>query len=429
MPSYVAIHLPCQCCLVCYNQGMTDNAAFKQIETDLASGGAEAVWLQLTGRLRRENRFHELFDARLSQVRGKLGLPLYASGELDRLPEPVRSQVEEGYLAACREVGELLVAAGKLREAWMYLRPAGESQRLKAAIEQTVVDDENGQELIELALYEGISPGWGFDQLLKQRGTCNAISTFESIAPGLDRAGQQQLATQLVRHLHGELWANLAADLLGDSEGRERTGDAENGGLTPPARLDVPPPLMELLDRIEGPFGEYYCHVDASHLGAIVRYGRLLTAAADVRLAWELTQYGRRLHENFRHAGEEPFTDTFEHHALLFAAQLGNHVDEALAHFAGRAAEVDIRQQGTAAVEVYATLLARLGRPAEAIRVMATVPAGISTSRFAPSLLELSEQAGEFSTYQDVCRQRGDLLGYAIGRLEEVRRQKAEVRS
>ena len=407
---------------------MTDNAAFEQIEADLASGGAEAVWLQLTERLRRENRFHELFDARLSEVRGKLGLPLYASGELDRLPEPVRSQVEEGYLAACREVGELLVAAGKLREAWMYLRPAGESQRLKAALEQTAVDDENGQELIELALYEGISPAWGFDQLLKQRGTCNAISTFESIAPGLERAGQQQLAAQLVRHLHAELTANLAADLLGESEVGERTVDAENGGLTPPARQDTIP-LIELLDRIEGPFGEYYCHVDASHLGAIVRYGRLLTAAADVRLAWELTQYGRRLHENFRHAGEEPFTDTFEHHALLFAAQLGNHVDEALAHFAGRAAEVDIRQQGTAAVEVYATLLARLGRPAEAIRVMATVPAGISTSRFAPSLLELSEQAGEFGTYQDVCRQRGDLLGFAIGRLEEERREKLEGRS
>jgi len=389
---------------------MTEDTAFEQVERELSAGGSDAVWNQLTERFRRENRFHELFDARLSQVRGRLGLPLYASGELDRLPEPLRSQVEEGYLAACREVGGLLLEAGKLREAWMYLRPAGEAELLKQAIERTPVDDENGQELIELALYEGISPAWGFGQLLTQRGTCNAISTYESIAPGLDRAGQQQLAAQLVRHLHGELSANLAADVLGE--------DAES---------TANPPLSDLLARIEGPFGEYYCHVDASHLAAIVRYGRLLTDAGDLLLAWELSQYGCRLHENFRHPGEEPFTDTFTHHGLLFAAQLGQRVDEALAHFAQRAAEVDVRQHGTAAVEVYAILLARLGRPAEAIRAIAQIPAGISTSRFAPSLMELSEQAGEFRTYQEVCRARGDLLGYAIGRLEEERRINAEL--
>jgi hypothetical protein len=114
--------------------------------------------------------------------------------------------------------------------------------------------------------------------------------------------------------------------------------------------------------------------------------------------------------------------DTFAHHALFYAAQLGEQVDEALAHFAARAAEVDVRQQGTAAVEVHAILLARLGRPADAMRVLAGIPAGISASRFAPSLIELSEQAGEFRTYQEICRQRGDLLGYAIGRLEEGRR-------
>jgi hypothetical protein len=242
--------------------------------------------------------------------------------------------------------------------------------------------------------------------VLTQRGTCNAISTFESIGPGIDRAGQQQLAVQLVRHLHAELTENLAADVLGE---REQTASH--------------PSLMDLLARIDGPLGEYYCHVDASHLGAIVRYGRLLTAPEDVRLAWELTQYGRRLHENFRHSGEEPFTEVYPHHALFFAAQLGERIDEAVAYFGERAAAVDLRQHGTAAVEVYAILLARLGRPAEAIRAMAQIPAGISTSRFAPSLMELSEQAGEFGTYQEVCRQRGDLLGYAIGRLEEERKK------
>ena len=109
----------------CYNQIMIDDAAFEQIDRDLSAGGVEAVWQPLLDRFRREGRFHELFDARLSQVRGRLGLPLYASGELDRLPEPLRSQVEEGYLAACREVGGLLLQAGKLREACLYLRPAG----------------------------------------------------------------------------------------------------------------------------------------------------------------------------------------------------------------------------------------------------------------------------------------------------------------
>src|SRR5207244_847189 len=134
--------------------------------------------------------------------------------------------------------------------------------------------------------------------------------------------------------------------------------------------------LAELLEGVEGTFGEYCCHIDASHLLSVVRYSRLLTDPDEVRLAWDLTEYGRRLHANFQSPGEEPFVDVYLSHGLFFAAQLGNKVEEAIEYFRARAQGVDMYEQGTAAVEVYASLLARLGRNEEAMEAMAAVPAG-----------------------------------------------------
>src|SRR5690606_34268189 len=86
----------------------------------------ERVFQHVAQSLAAAGEFHRLFDLRLIQERRRLGLPLDRRTPIDDVEEPLRSQLEAGYLDACREVGELLLEAGRLREAWMYLRPAGD---------------------------------------------------------------------------------------------------------------------------------------------------------------------------------------------------------------------------------------------------------------------------------------------------------------
>src|SRR5262245_61737556 len=94
---------------------------FEEIQNLVQSGNAERALAEMCNHLKAEVRFHELFDARLMHARVKHKLPVTLRGSLDELKEPLRSQIEEAYLGACREVGWSLLDNGQLRDAWMYL--------------------------------------------------------------------------------------------------------------------------------------------------------------------------------------------------------------------------------------------------------------------------------------------------------------------
>ena len=83
---------------------------------------ADKLFEELARQLVDAGKFHELFDARLAQSRHRLGLPIDKAANLDDLPEPIRTNVEQAYLSACREVGQLLLERGRFQEGWMYLR-------------------------------------------------------------------------------------------------------------------------------------------------------------------------------------------------------------------------------------------------------------------------------------------------------------------
>jgi hypothetical protein len=372
---------------------------FETIEAEFASGGAEAALERLGERLRAEKRFHDLFDARLMLARHRFDLPPAGGASIDDLPEPARSRMEEASLAACREVGELLAAEGKLREAWMYLRPAGEKAALAAALERTEIDDENLDEVVELALRENLAPAYGFQVVLDHYGTCNAITTFESIVSQLPQAAQVAAAELLVEHLYDELLTNVRSHV----EDR-RPGEAAGKSL---GELAAGQPWI---------FENDSYHTDTSHLSSTVRYARLIDREAPLRKALELTEYGRRLSGQYQYPGEEPFVDHYPAHGLLFAATLGERVDEALAHFRDRAEAVDAHQEGTAALETYLILLARLGRHGEALEETARLaPAGVPFSPYAPKPLDLAKQSGAMDRYLEICRERNDVLGFAAG--------------
>lgn len=376
--------------------------AFDDLQRQQEQGGVEALFASLTATLRQEKKYHELFDALLMRSRQQLGLPAVMSTSLDDVAEPARTTLEEAYLSACREVGTLLLDEGKLREAWMYLRPVGDKQLVAAALANIAPNDENLQDLIEIGLHEGVAPALGYQLVLKHYGTCNAITTFEGALLSRPRADQQAAATLLLCTLHGELLANLRADIT-KQEGKE------------PAEGT----LAKLAADRDWLFSDYNYHIDTTHLASTVRFARLLEEPAVLELAYDLTEYGRRLSKQFQFAGDEPFADVYPSHGLFFAAQLGRQVDEALAYFRAKAESIDPREFGAAAVEVYVALLARLGRYVEAIDATASMlPAGVRSSGFAPSLQELSRLAGNYERLLAVCRERGDLVSYAAGLAE-----------
>lgn len=381
-----------------------------ELNEKLAKGGAEAALARLADELRSSGRYHEFFDALLMRARHRLGLPVALATSIDDLPEPTRSQLEEAYLDACKQVGSLLLTRGKLREAWMYLRPAGEKEPVAAALAATTPDEANLQEMIEIALHEGVSPVLGYKLVLENYGTCNAISAFEGAFMGHARADQRAAAGLLVRHLHYELLANLRADIA-------RHDQAE-------------PPQGDIADLIAGRdwlFDDNNYHIDTTHLSATVRIARLTEEPEVLRLAVQLTEYGRRLCAQFQFAGEEPFVETYPAHALFFRASLGEQVDEALGYFRERAERADFDEHGSGPAETYIVLLARCGRFLEAIDASATlIPPGQRTAGFAPTLIELSRAAGNYDRMLELCAERGDLIGYTAALVEAREMTKSE---
>ena len=372
-------------------------ASLDILDQALAKGGVEGMLATLAEQFAREDRLHELFDTRLMQARIKLGLPPVGSGSLDELPAEQREQVEQAYLAACQEIGAKMLAAGKLREAWMYLRPTDSTKEMAAALRAVEVDDDTAEDLIELALQERIDPAYGFELLLTWHGTCNSITVYDSQLAGASKQDQERCAELLVRHLHAELDRNLRADIK-RREGRD------------PSEMNI----AGLVAERDWLFSDNNYHVDTTHLSSVVRIGRIVEEPAELSKLVDLCAYGLKLAKQFQFEGDSPFEQTYPTSTLFYNAQLGQDVDKAVAFFHTRAETDDQLVIGTGAAEVYIVLLQRLGRWNDAIAASAKLlPPGTRTGGFAPSLLELSKQARDFGTLKSICRERGDLLNYA----------------
>lgn len=374
---------------------------FDELSAIAAREGAAAVLSQLAEHLARTGQFHELFDARLIEARHAQGLPAVHAGSLDDLPEPVRTRMEDAYLAACREVGDLLLAAGRIREAWMYLRPVGDRERVAAALATIDRDTENYEELIEVALYEGVDPRLGFEYVLKHYGTCNAITLYDGQMHGRSKADRQRVAALLVEHLHQELLRNVRADIA-QREGAEPSEDN----------------LAALVEQRPWLFENDNYHVDTTHLAAVVRFALVCDDHDVLRKALDLTAYGRQLSRQYQFPGQEPFADTYPAYALYFEGVLGQNVGQAIAYFRERAE----RAEESNCAEVLVSLLARAGRIEEAFAASAEfLPPNIRQAGFAPSLFELARQAGCYDRLMQTSRERDDLLGFTMGLIEQTR--------
>src|SRR5262249_31475237 len=185
------------------------------------------------------------------------------------------------------------------------------------------------EDLIEVLLHEGIDIGRGYGLVLERFGTCNAITTYDSSLARRPRAEQAPAAKALLRQVHSDLVASVAADI------------ARQEGQQPKEKT-----LRELVRDREWLFQENSSHLDTTHLAATVRIARTLSEPDDLRLALDLTEYGRRLSQQFQYAGDEPFTEMYPANALYFQALLGEKIDEALAYFRNKAEMLDPQYHG-----------------------------------------------------------------------------------
>jgi hypothetical protein len=281
----------------------------------------------------------------------------------------------------------------------MFLRAVGDNPFTAKAMSAIEPTQENLDMLLNLYVHEGVDVGQGTRLCLQMRGTCNTITMLDSVVAMRGRADQQAAVGALVEHVHTELLASLIADL----NRRHPNGSAPEGGK-----------IVDWLGLHPGLLRDGTYHLDTTHLASTVRFARVLDDARLLRLSADLAEYGRQLHAQYQYESDEPFAELYPMSLAWFRALLGEQVDSALRLFRQKAETIDPQAHGTAAMESYADLLARVGRPAEASAfLMRWMPAGMRPFGIAPSLLELAQAAGDFQPMMNHARTRGDLIGYA----------------
>lgn len=374
---------------------------FDALRAAFAQGGMQAAFAQLTEQFIAEKRYHELFDLRMLEARQRLGLSLFVPKNVDELQEPLQSQLEAAQLGACREVGELFLAARLIPEAWMYLRVVGARPAVAAALDELDPDEEDLDQLIEIALQQGVSPRRGMEWILESYGTCTGITMFDRELAQLMPAHREEVARLLVRHLHAELTSSLVAE-ISRQEGSDPTEKT----------------IAELVADRDWLFLENSYHIDTSHLSSTVRFARWITAADELRLAVDLTEYGRRLSAQYQYESEEPFANLYEDHARFFRTQLGTE-PAGLEYFRQKIDGCPPETCGFLPAETYIVLLTRLGKFREAMLVHAEkIPAVVGTSGFAPTLVELAEKSRAAIEYQKICEERSDRVGFLAALLQ-----------
>ena len=374
-----------------------------------AAKGPGALLGALADSLAERRRWHALFDLRLLEARASLNLPV--TGELGPLDEATRTALDERSLAACREVGWPLLDEGQVAAGWMYLRAAAEpgdvACKLRELAARSAADDEAAesrrQEIVHVALWEGVDPALGLEVVLASQGTCNAITAYEQAVSRLPAVRQERAATVLVDHLHRELAANLAADLAGRSLAVSET---DAGSIT------------ALLDAAGGLVGCPSVHVDVSHLQAVLRIARVATDRGTLEKAWQLACYACRVPPDASYPGEPPFENVGEASRLFFAAQLGRDVDAAVRYFRAAAATARIEQAGTLPADILVLLLWRLRRPAEALHAAlerprdAGMPSVVQASGMVPSLVDMAAAGDALDVLRAACREHGDEITF-----------------
>jgi hypothetical protein len=363
-------------------------------------GKAAAIDHLIAG-LRRDRKYHQLFDALLMKKRLEMGLSLVRPTSLKDVPEAQRDAFEKFYIDSAREVGELLLADNQIAAAWNYFRAINEPQKLAAAIE-ALPEGNVEEQVVEIALFHGVAPVKGVKLFLASHGTCSTITALDQQFGQMTPEVRKECARVMVQNLFTSLRDNVESDVQ-----RRQV-------MIPPGQS-----LRQLIAGRDMLFAEDNYHIDVSHLNAVVRFARSLDATCpELDLALQLAQYGSRLAPQYQYAGNAPFDDFYPAHIQYFKALLGQNQDEALAYFRDRLKDDPADTENQLTAYVLADLLLRLEKTDEALDITRKYLAD-SAEDFGLSIPELCAATGRYDVLKQIAADRGDVINYAAALLQQ----------
>ncbi|MEZ6056053.1 MAG: hypothetical protein R3C01_05045 [Planctomycetaceae bacterium] len=376
------------------------------------SGETEQVLDRLIAGLQAEKHFHKLFDARMLKRKYELGLPLTRPTSLSDVPEELRKSCEETYIAAAREAGAALLAEGDIPGAWMYYRVIREKEPIATAILNLPLpsqQDETAEQIVQIALYEGVAAARGVEILLNMQGTCSTITTLDQTFQNLSAEDRRDCARVMLHSLHADLTENVTREVQ--------------------QRLAMLPPGMSLGELISGRdwlFEKGNYHIDVSHLNAVVRFARSCERSEDLQKALELAEYGSRLDPQLQYGGEPPFDDFYPAHRQFFRALLNQKRDESLQYFRDKLAQEPDERDKPLLAYVLVDLLVRVESLDEAVDLAEKYLSNLSDD-LAISFSELCIKAKRFDTLQKVMKDQGDAVGLVAALLSQPRQVESSV--
>jgi len=376
-----------------------DPALYDRLREAIVSAGPAAAIERLVTELRKAEDFQNLFYALLMKKRVELGAAPFPTGPSADLPPHTHEPYEQAIREAGREVGHALLARKRYAQAWAFFRMLGESEPVRAALEEYAPGSEDDiYPVIEIAWQNQVLPKKGFDLVLDRHGVCSAITMVSSS----DLTGNADLRDYCVGRLVRALSEQLGERLRADAGGR---------GLQVPSGATI----SEIVEAHPELFAEDSYHIDTSHLSSVVQMSTYLPAGPENALARELCVYGRKLSPGLRGHNDAPFEEGYDDYLAFLNVVAGVDVEKNLARFRSKA-EREAAEGSTYAAQVHVNLLMRANRPAEALAAAKQfLLAEDDRNLVCPGVSELARKAGDYATLAEAAKARNDPVAFLAG--------------
>lgn len=380
--------------------------AFEELEQTAQSGEQKKLFDLLIQQVEAAGDYHKLFDAMMLKSKHERGLPLSRPSSLQDVPSEHRAAVEAEYVAAAREVGKRFLAAGDLSSAWMYFQVIREPELVAQALDQLpdeIEDYDRMEEVLQIALYQGVNPPKGIRIMLNGHGTCSTITALDQALPQMSQERRTECAKLMVRHLSGELIESV------------RRHVSQKVPMIEPGTS-----LKELLTGRDWLFAGGNYHIDVSHLNSVVRFARSIEAPAEeLKLAKQLSDYGRRLDRTLQYDGEPPFEDFYEAHTHFFNVLLDENRDEGLQYFRDKLDAEPDEQDKPLLAYVLVDLLMRSNRLDDAVELSAKYLSNLN-EEVSISFDELCVKAGRLDVLKQIRQEQNDPVGFVAALIRAV---------
>lgn len=379
------------------------NSVFDSLDQLASDNKTDELINQLIQQLEEREEYHKLFDAKMLQKKHELDLSLSHPSSLQDVPEAYRKEVETTYIEAARDVGEKFIAAGDLSSAWMYLQVIREPEKLAAAIDELpdqIDDYEQMEEILQIALYQGVNPEKGVKIMLNGHGTCSTITALDQSLPQMEQKHRMACAKIMVKSLYEDV-----------------TGAVRRHVEQKVPMLEPGTSLKELITGRDWIFEGGNYHVDVSHLNSVVRFARSIETPADeLDLARQLAMYGSMLDRTLQYDGEPPFEDFYTSHLHFLNVLVDKNREEGLQYFRDKLAAEPDEQDKPLLAYVLVDLLMRSERLDEAVEISAQYLSNLN-DEVSISFDELCVKAGKTDVLMNVRKEQNDLVGYAAALL------------